>query len=190
MNHRNDLKVLIIDNYDSYTFNLRQNFEAIDSVTVVVIRNNQFEWNDFKSNIMPYFHCIVISPGPGRPTEIDDFGICGNILLEATIPIFGVCLGHQGIASVYGGHVIKSNPPIHGRLSPVHHSCKGLFKSIPSPFNVVRYHSLIVSKEDLPADLEITAMTETMSDSLIMGLKHKTKPIWGVQFHPEVIVID
>ena len=185
-------RILIIDNYDSYTFNLRQNFTAIRDTEVVVIRNRQFEWLRFKAEILPCFHAIVISPGPGRPTEMDDFGLCSQVLTEADIPILGVCLGHQGLATVYGGSVIRANPPMHGRLSKVHHNETGIFKFVPNPFHAVRYHSLIVSSVDLPSSLEVNGWTENEADniSILMGLRHKTKPIWSVQFHPESICTE
>ncbi|KAI8895148.1 ADC synthase [Globomyces pollinis-pini] len=182
-------RFLIIDNYDSYTFNLFQFFSAYLNVAPVVIRNNQFSWKEFKSTILPHFDAIVISPGPGRPDVTQDFGICSDILLNVDLPIFGVCLGHQGLAAVLNGKVVRADPPMHGRLSDIFHDGKGLFKSIPSPFKAVRYHSLVVAN-DLPNDLEMSAWTNdgsNQTEPIIMGLTHKSKNIWSVQFHPESI---
>ncbi|KAG9303905.1 hypothetical protein G9A89_005815 [Geosiphon pyriformis] len=212
------LRTLIIDNYDSYTYNLLQLWEFADEETdqsksplsnVVVIRNDQFEWNEFKNNILPHFDNIIISPGPGSPENASDFAICRDVLKLENIPILGVCLGHQGIGIAYGAKVIPAKRIIHGQLSLIHHngmnSVMSLFSGIPSPFWAVRYHSLVVDCQDLPSALMTTAWsseeavcdktflstkeTETFPNGTIdiMGLQHAYKPIYGVQFHPESI---
>ncbi|KAI8926130.1 ADC synthase [Entophlyctis helioformis] len=187
------IRTLIVDNYDSYTFNLFQ-YCTIDAARPpVVVRNDQFEWADFRDNIMPYFDAIVISPGPGRPDRAEDFGLCEHLLKHADIPIFGVCLGHQGLAAVNGGRVVTADPPMHGRLSDVHHDSRDLFAGLPNPLSAVRYHSLIVARDDMPNVLEETAWshgTDSTKPKIIMGMKHKSRPIWSVQFHPESICTE
>ncbi|RKO91417.1 ADC synthase, partial [Blyttiomyces helicus] len=188
-------RMLIVDNYDSYTFNLFQYCSAENSTDPVVIRNDQFPWHHVRDHILPHFDCVVISPGPGRPDREDDFGVCWQILKEASIPILGVCLGHQGLAAVCGGSVVEAPEPIHGRLSPVHHVTThkkpGLFSGIPNPFDAVRYHSLVVAREDLPSCLRVTAWTpDADGEDIIMALEHVDRPIWGVQFHPESICTE
>ncbi|KAK9667607.1 para-aminobenzoate synthase, (PABA) [Basidiobolus ranarum] len=188
------LRTLVIDNYDSYTFNLLQLWPSTENT--IVIRNDQFEWEYLKSEILPYIDNVIISPGPGRPEREEDFGICRNILQEADIPIFGVCLGHQGIAHLFGGKVVHAPQVMHGRLSAIHHQQENLentlFSGIPSPFNAVRYHSLVVSPESFPNSLIATAWCEEeyIDAHTIMGLQHRAKPIYGVQFHPESICTD
>lgn len=147
----------------------------------LVIRNDQLDWYELKQQV---FDNIVISPGPGSPENPKDFGVCQKILLNSLhVPILGVCLGHQGIGHYYGGKVIHAPEPKHGRLSQVYHNGCDLFREIPSPLRVVRYHSLLVSQE-LPSCLEKVAWTE---EGLVMGLRHRHLPLWGVQFHPESI---
>ncbi|KAI8921085.1 ADC synthase [Powellomyces hirtus] len=193
------LRTLIVDNYDSYTFNLYQYCCPAGGHIPVVIRNNQFSWDEIRDRILPHFDCVVISPGPGRPERESDFGACGDILRYGDLPILGVCLGHQGLATVFGGKVQHAREPIHGRLSPVtylepvttHDRPIGLFDQLPNPFKVVRYHSLVVSPHDIPPDLRVTAWTEDPAgDNIVQGLEHRKKPIWGVQFHPESICTE
>ncbi|RHZ84424.1 hypothetical protein Glove_82g79 [Diversispora epigaea] len=156
------LRTLIIDNYDSYTFNLLQLWNSKESLNnVVVIRNDQFSWIEFKENILPYFDNIIISPGPGSPENNTDFGICKNILELDNIPILGICLGHQGIGLTFGGKVTNAKRIMHGRLSSINHdgsfNPNSLFYKIPSPFLAVRYHSLVIDNKELSSELIISA---------------------------------
>ena len=171
--------IILIDNYDSFTYNLVQYFGDL-GVETRVYRNDKITV-DKVINEKP--KGIVISPGPSDP---DHAGICLDTIKAAAehdIPLFGVCLGHQAIGQAFGGKVVRT-PPMHGKTSEVTHNNKSVFKGIPSPLEVTRYHSLIVERETLPDTLEITAETE---GGIIMGLAHKTKPVHGVQFHPESI---
>jgi len=173
--------ITLIDNYDSFTYNLVHYFSALGAV-VNVVRNDAQRPQDI---IGARPDGIVISPGPCAPK---DAGICLELIktLEGRIPLFGVCLGHQAIGEAFGGNVIRAPQVMHGKTSPVTHSGKGLFAGLPSPFTATRYHSLLVERETLPDCLEITAEV----DGLIMGLQHRTLPIHGVQFHPESIASE
>lgn len=203
------LRTLIVDNYDSYTFNLLQLFDEDLLKNVVVIRNNQFEWSVFEQEILPYFDQIILSPGPGRPERAQDFGICTQILQTSHIPVFGVCLGHQGIGWTHGAAVTYGPEPVHGQIAHIKHDNKGIFQGIPQEFEAVRYHSLVVQENDLPDTLVATAWCHSFpliaADNLssgsvhisntdrvfgskvLMGLRHRTLPHHGVQFHPESI---
>ncbi|BAQ65633.1 aminodeoxychorismate synthase [Geminocystis sp. NIES-3709] len=174
------MKSLIIDNYDSFTYNIYQLLAEVNDIKPIVIKNNELSWQEIQNFD---FDNIIISPGPGNPKNREDFGICREVLLNSNIPVLGICLGHQGLGYFYGAKVKKSIEPFHGRISQIYHEQNSLFFNIPSPFKVVRYHSLIIDYP-LSSDLEIIAKTE---DNLIMGIKHKFKPFWGVQFHPESI---
>jgi len=181
------MKTLIIDNYDSYTFNLYQLIAEVSGTVPLVIRNDQISWKELEQLALDCpFDNVVISPGPGRPEKAKDFGICRAILENVTVPILGVCLGHQGLGHVYGSRIIYAPEVRHGRLSEVYHQGVDLFKGVPTPFSVVRYHSLLV-EDHLPDCLEKTAWT---LDGLVMGLRHRQLPLWGVQFHPESICTE
>lgn len=174
--------ILIIDNYDSFTYNLVQYLGELGE-DLKVVRNDKVTLGRIK-RLRP--KRIVISPGPGFPK---DAGISSDVIREfaGKIPILGVCLGHQCIGEVFGGHIIKASKPMHGKISKIYHNGKDIFKGIPNPFEATRYHSLIVERKTLPSCLEITAQTRKKE---IMGLSHKKYPIYGVQFHPESILTD
>jgi para-aminobenzoate synthetase len=173
------MKILLLDNYDSYTYNLFQQLARVSGSEPLVVRNDEITAEELAA-LEP--DAIVISPGPGHPSRTRDFGICAAAL-ELPTPLLGVCLGHQGLAVAHGGRVEPAAEPVHGRQSPIHHAGTGLFEGIPQGFAAVRYHSLVVSPP-LPACLEAIAFTP---DGLIMGLRHRDRPQWGVQFHPESI---
>jgi len=177
-------KILIIDNYDSFVYNLAQLFGKL-STEPVVIRNNKISIKDIKK-MQP--DAIVLSPGPGHPADKKSFGICGDIIetIGPKIPVLGVCLGHQGIVHVYGGKVINAHVVRHGKTSKIKYLDKELFGKLSNPFVATRYHSLVASRENFPTCLEVTAIS--LDDSEIMGLKHKKYPIYGVQFHPESVL--
>lgn len=179
------MKVLIIDNYDSFTYNLYQyTGELLESkkvkFNVDVFRNDQITINQIRKR---KYNRIIISPGPGDPAVKAYFGVCSEVItiLGRKIPILGVCLGMQGIAYCFGGRVIKARIPMHGKVSIIQHDGKGGFKGLPQDLEVMRYHSLVAEKGNLPKILEISAQ----ADGEIMGLRHKKYPIEGVQFHPE-----
>ena len=174
--------VTLIDNYDSFTWNLVHYLGALGA-DVAVYRNDQIA---VERVIETAPDAIVLSPGPCTPKEA---GICLDLIKAAgaRIPIFGVCLGHQAIGEAYGGKVVRAAVPMHGKLSAIRHDGTGLFAGIASPFQATRYHSLIVERASLPDDLVVTATTE---DGLIMGLSHKSLPVHGVQFHPESILSE
>ena len=173
------MKVLLIDNYDSFTFNLYHYISSLD-VKVDVIRNDKITAKDIKKN---KYNKIVISPGPGNPNQS---GNCINILksLHKEMPFLGVCLGHQIIGQVFGSKIIQARKLMHGKISKIKSKRIGILKNLPKTFEATRYHSLIIDKKTLSDSLEITAETE---DGLIMGVQHKLYDIHGVQFHPESI---
>jgi anthranilate synthase component 2 len=174
--------LILIDNYDSFTYNLVHYLGELGG-ECRVFRNDKISVAEVLS-LEP--QGIVLSPGPCTPNEA---GICLELIEKAgaTIPLLGVCLGHQAIGQAYGGKVVRAPAPMHGKLSQINHTGKGLFKGLPRKFDVTRYHSLIVERKSLPADLAMTARTD---DGLIMGLMHKTHPVHGVQFHPESIASE
>jgi anthranilate synthase/aminodeoxychorismate synthase-like glutamine amidotransferase len=172
--------ILVLDNYDSFTYNLVQYFGELGE-EVVVRRNDKTSIEEIES-LRPARICI--SPGPGTP---DDAGISNDLIRHfgPHLPVLGVCLGHQCIGQVYGGEVVRADRLMHGKTSPVLHEGDGVFAGLPNPFEATRYHSLIVRRKSLPEELEIIAET---SEGEIMGLRHKQYPIHGVQFHPESIM--
>lgn len=171
--------ILLIDNYDSFTYNVRQYLGELGA-EVAVHRNDTLTIEDIRQ-LKP--EKIIISPGPGRP---ENAGISVQAVKELghEIPTLGVCLGHQAIGYAFGANILRAPVPVHGKTSLVSHNGKGLYNGLPNPFEATRYHSLIIEKETLPGELEITAWT----GDLIMGVKHKDYPIEGVQFHPESIL--
>ena len=173
-------KILIIDNYDSFTYNLVQYFGML-GCEVIVKRNDEISLAEAQA-LAPDRICI--SPGPGRP---EDAGISNDVIraLGPKTPILGVCLGHQCIGAVFGGEIVSAPRLMHGKTSPVQHHGAGVFKSLPDPFDATRYHSLIVRRKTLPTDLKVTAET---AEGEIMGLQHREFPIHGVQFHPESVL--
>eukprot|EP00741_Cyanophora_paradoxa_P000748 tig00000441_g721.t1 len=175
------LRTLIIDNYDSYTFNLFQMIAEANGEVPLVVRNDQIPWAELE-RLAP-FDNVVLSPGPGRPDREADFGACRDAILEARVPVLGVCLGHQGIAHVFGGRVEHAPEVMHGRLSTVEHDGSALFRGVPQHTRVVRYHSLVANPE-LPQCLRKTAWTP---DGVVMALEHTSRAVYGVQFHPESI---
>ncbi len=174
------MQTLLIDNYDSFTFNLFQLLAEENGVEPVVIRNDEASWAELSRLA---FDNVVLSPGPGRPERRRDFGVCAEAIRHCEAPLLGVCLGHQGLGWVYGGRVARAPEPLHGRLRPVAHAGSPLFAGIPRRFEAVRYHSLCL-RDPLPAELEPIAWAD---DGVVMGLAHRTRPQWGVQFHPESV---
>ena len=179
--------ILMIDNYDSFTYNLVQYLGELDA-EVVVERNDQITLAEIEK-LAP--ELIMVSPGPCTPSEA---GISLDVIshFKGKIPIFGVCLGHQAIGQAFGGDVIRAKKIMHGKTSPVKHINEGIFAGLPSPFTATRYHSLVIDQNTLPDCLEVTAWTETEDGEIdeIMGVRHKELAIEGVQFHPESILTD
>jgi len=171
--------VIVVDNYDSFTYNLVQYLSELGA-SVEVVRNDACAADELRQ-CSPA--AVVISPGPGSP---DDAGMSMDVvaLLGPTIPVLGVCLGLQAIGQVFGGRVVRAPMVMHGKVSEIHHHGGGVFRGIASPFLATRYHSLVVAAESVPAELEVTAWT---GDGLVMGLRHRTHRVEGVQFHPESI---
>jgi len=173
--------LLVIDNYDSFTYNLVQYLGEL-GVEMRVARNDEIALDQIRA-LRP--DRLLISPGPCSPKEA---GLSNEIIrvFGPTIPTLGVCLGHQCIGHVFGGDIVRADRLMHGKTSPIYHNGKDLFAGMPNPFTATRYHSLIIRRDTLPSCLEITA--ETRPEGEIMGVRHKTLPIWGVQFHPESIL--
>jgi len=202
------VKVLIIDNYDSFTYNLYQFIgevltsarlqEQIDDFSIIVKRNDEVTLEDIRT-LKP--NRIIISPGPGSPDDESYFGVCADVIRELgpEIPLLGVCLGMQGIVHVFGGKIVKAHLPMHGKISPISHNGLDIFRNIPDQLEVMRYHSLMAEVESFPASLEITALVgdadlTALNDTEkvraggqfeIMGVRHRHLPIQGIQFHPE-----
>ena len=174
--------IVLIDNYDSFTFNLFHYLGGLGA-KVVVHRNDKIAADEV---VAADPDAIVLSPGPCTP---NDAGICLELITKAaaTIPIFGVCLGHQAIGQVFGGEVVRAPVPVHGKLSLIKHKGAGVFRGINGPFQATRYHSLVVDRASMPSDLAVTAETD---DRLVMGLAHTKLPVHGVQFHPESIASE
>jgi len=174
--------LVLIDNYDSFTYNLVHFLGELGAETRV-FRNDEIAPADVLA-MKP--EAIVLSPGPCTPNEA---GICLDLIAQAkgSVPILGVCLGHQAIGQVYGGRVVRAPEPMHGKLSTVHHTGKSVFRGLNNDFKATRYHSLTIAPESVPAELEVTARSD---DGVIMGVMHKTHPVHGVQFHPESIASE
>ncbi|HUA20556.1 MAG TPA: aminodeoxychorismate synthase component I [Bryobacteraceae bacterium] len=177
------MPALIIDNYDSFTYNLVHAVAEITTCAPIVVRNDELNWDEVQRLDID---AVIISPGPGRPDNPRDFGMSARLIAEATVPLLGVCLGHQGIAQHFGGSVVRAAEPVHGRGAEIFHDGDELFAGVPNPFTAIRYHSLLVD-ESLPDCLRKIAWTP---DGLIMALRHVERPIWGVQFHPESICTE
>ncbi len=176
-------KVIMIDNYDSFTFNLVQYLQELQA-DVLTIRNDAYSSNSILAS-KP--RAVILSPGPSDP---DHAGVCLGLVAacaERKVPLLGVCLGHQTIGQAFGGKVVRATLPKHGKVSLIQHQSQGVFRNLPTPFKATRYHSLIVDEATLPSALEITARAE---DGLIMGLRHRQYPIEGVQFHPESVLTE
>ncbi|MDW4904819.1 aminodeoxychorismate synthase component I [Streptomyces sp. ADMS] len=180
------MKTLLIDNYDSYTYNLFQLIAEVNGEEPTVIRNDTLTSRIDSLLEFAKFDNVVVSPGPGHPAAPRDFGISARVLAESGIPVLGVCLGHQGIALGERGRIVPAPEPRHGHLSTIRHDEQDLFKGLPQNFTAVRYHSLSV-REPLPDTLQATAWAE---DGVLMGLRHRTRPLWGVQFHPESVLTE
>ena len=176
------MRTLLIDNYDSFTFNLFHLLGEVNGDEPIVVRNDELPWDELAA--LPVDN-VVISPGPGRPERERDIGVSLDVLRRAQVPVLGVCLGHQALAHLTGGAIKHARDVMHGRLSSIHHDGRGLFAGIPQGFAAVRYHSLVVGA--VPVELRETAWT---TDAVVMGLEHRTRPLWGVQFHPESICTE
>jgi anthranilate synthase/aminodeoxychorismate synthase-like glutamine amidotransferase len=180
------MKTLLIDNYDSFTYNLYQYLGELGG-NPIVKRNDKITLQEIID--MQPTH-IVISPGPGHPKNPGDFGVCAELITSNLLnntPLLGVCLGHQGLVHYFGGEVVKAPTIMHGKESFIVHDQAGLYKGVPSPLKIMRYHSFIAKSDSLPEEFEVTAATE---EGLIMGIRHRSKPLFGVQYHPESIATE
>jgi len=177
------VRTLLIDNYDSFTYNLFQLLAEENGVEPIVVRNDEASWVELSGL---EFDNVVLSPGPGRPERRRDFGVCAEAIRRCEAPLLGVCLGHQGLGWVHGGRVERAPEAMHGRVRPVEHSGTPLFAGIPRRFEAVRYHSLCLGLP-LPGDLEAIAWA---GDGVVMAVAHRARPQWGVQFHPESVATE
>ncbi|MBC7218867.1 MAG: aminodeoxychorismate/anthranilate synthase component II [Hadesarchaea archaeon] len=180
------MRVLVIDNYDSFVYNLAQYVGELGAEPMV-LRNDQISLKTAEE-LRP--DRIIISPGPGTPEQTKYFGACLDILKQMSpkIPTLGVCLGHQGIVVAFGGKIVRASRLMHGKTSPIEHDGRGIYRGIKNPIQATRYHSLVVDKTSLPGCLAVTAVS--LDDSEIMGIRHRLYPIEGVQFHPESIITE
>jgi anthranilate synthase component II len=178
--------ILVIDNYDSFTFNLVQYLGELGA-TIEVHRNDQITTDEIRSR---HPEAIVISPGPCTPAEA---GVSVDVIRELgpEVPILGVCLGHQAIGAAYGGRIVRAERLMHGKTSPIRHNGEGIFEGLPSPLTVARYHSLVIEPATVPEELEVIAHTDEPGyETEIQAVRHRTHPVWGVQFHPESIASE
>jgi para-aminobenzoate synthetase len=176
------MQTLLIDNHDSFTYNLFQLLAEVTGAEPIVVRNDEASWSELERLD---FDNVVISPGPGRPGTTKDFGVCAEAIRHCQKPLLGVCLGHQGIGWIEGAEVERAPEPMHGRVVAVEHDGSPLFKGVPNPFRATRYHSLALA-QPLPPSLRVTATC----DGVPMALEHRHRPQWGVQFHPESIATE
>ena len=177
------MRTLLVDNHDSYTYNVFHLLAAASGEEPVVVNNDAVSWRVLSRSD---FDAIVLSPGPGRPERWHDFGVCRDIIRYSEIPVLGICLGHQGIGNLLEGGVDSAPEPMHGRLSRVRHSDRGIFRGIPQEFSVVRYHSLALTQRVGPDGREVA----WADDDVVMGIEHRSRPMWGVQFHPESVATE
>src|SRR6185437_4937694 len=176
------MSTLLVDNYDSYTYNVFHLLAAACGEEPIVVDNDAVSWRALSRWD---FDAIVLSPGPGTPERWHDFCVCNDILRYSEIPVLGICLGHQGLGNLLDGKVSSAPEAMHGRLSRIHHEDSGLFAGIPQDFPVVRYHSLQIT--DMGPDGHVTAWAD---DGVVMGIEHRRRPMWGVQFHPESVATE
>jgi anthranilate synthase/aminodeoxychorismate synthase-like glutamine amidotransferase len=174
------MNIALIDNYDSFTHNIYDLIYRVSGRRALILRNDEMSYADFTELDVDG---VVLSPGPGHPERVEDFGICRKVLLHSAKPVLGICLGHQGIGAAFGATVAMAPQPVHGLTADIFHDGRYLFEGVPQRVKMVRYHSLLVTSP-LPDTLQATAWTE---DGLIMGLRHRSRKIFGVQFHPESI---
>ncbi len=187
------MRIIIIDNYDSFTYNLAQQIADIASrvfnigLEPLVFRNDKIALGEI-ARLDP--DAIVISPGPGHPANARDFGVSRDVILSLydRVPILGVCLGHQGMVHLLGGKVVRAKRPRHGKTSMIRHNNKGILQGLSNPFKATRYHSLVAEADSIPPELEVTA--EAIDDGEVMGVMHKRYPLFGVQFHPESVLTE
>ena len=179
--------LMMVDNYDSFTYNVVQYFGELKA-DVQVVRNDEVSVDDIAAQKPEY---VVISPGPCTPNEAG-ISLAAVDYFAGKVPLLGICLGHQSIGQAFGGHIVRASEVMHGKVSPVYHNNTGVFSHLPSPFNATRYHSLVIDKESLPDCLEVTAWTQNDDGSIdeIMGVRHRELPVEGVQFHPESILTE